>query len=171
MAELAPRPARIPEVRLGQTVSNGIAPSMFALLDRGVRQRPDLAVQLRGTVVIRFKEHISPVRISFGSRVVRVEDGDMRRPSLAVSGSLPHVVQLTITPMMRGSIPDLRNARGRAALLRLAFGRVRLRGDMGLALRMLEMMAVPPPDGAHHRRQSRPVRTRQAEPAWIDVLT
>ena len=161
---------RTPDVRLGQTVSNGIAPSMFALLDRGVQRRPDLARQLSGKVVIRFKEDIAPVRISFGQKVIRVEDGDLRSPDLTVSGSLPHVVQLTITPMIRLGIPDLRDSRGRAALLRVASGRVRLGGDIGLARRMLEMMAVPAPEGPHRRR--RPRRSGPArERAWIDVLT
>ena len=163
---------RAPEVRLGQTVANGIAPSMFALIDRGVQRRPELAAQLQGKVVIRFREAIAPVRISFGRRVIRVEDGDLRSPDLVVSGSLPHVVQLTVTPMVRFGIPDFRDSRGRAALLRVAFGRVRLGGDIALARKLLEMMAVPAPDGPH-RRAPRPARraTRRRETVWIDVLT
>jgi hypothetical protein len=162
---------RTPEVKLGQTVANGIAPSMFALLDRGVQRRPDIARGLQGRIVIRFREDICPVRITFGRRVIRVEDGDLRTADLVVTGSLPHVVQLTITPMVRFGIPDFRDSRGRAALLRVASGRVRFGGDLGLARRLLEMMAVPAPDGPH--RSTR--RSRPAEPAveagWIDVLT
>jgi hypothetical protein len=161
---------RAPEVRLGQTVANGIAPSMFALLDRGVHRRPRLAGELRGKVVIRFREEIAPVRISFGQRVIKVEDGDLERADLVVTGSLPHVVQLTVTPMTRLGIPDFRDSRGRAALLRVAFGRVRLGGDLALARRMLEMMAVPAPDGPH-RGRGRPVPRRAAPATWIDVLT
>ena len=163
---------RTPEVRLGQTVVNGIAPSMFALLDRGVQRRPQLAGQLQGKVVIRFREEIAPVRISFGRRVIRVEDGDLRSPDLVVTGSLPHVVQLTVTPMGRFGIPDFRDVRGRAALLRVASGRVRLGGDLGLARRMLEMMAVPAPDGPHRGAPRPASRTRRRrETVWIDVLT
>jgi hypothetical protein len=161
---------RTPEVRLGQTVSNGIAPSMFALIDRGVGRRPDLARELYGKVVIRFREEISPVRINFKRRSIQIEDGDLRKPDLVVTGSLPHVVQLTITPMSYGLIPNLRRAHGRAALLRVATGRVRMRGDLGLARKMLEMMAVPEPEGAH--RPARRVGVeRAADPVWIDVLT
>ena len=162
---------RTPQVKLGQTVANGIAPSMFALIDRGVRRRPEVAAQLRGKVAIRFREDIAPARITFGGRVIRVEDGDFRAPDLAVFGSLPHVVQLTITPMRLG-IPDLRDSRGRAALMRVAFGRVRLSGDLVLARRLLEMMAVPAPDGPHRSTPAlrRPVRVRD-EAVWIDVLT
>jgi hypothetical protein len=164
--------ARTPEVRLGQTVSNGIAPSMFALLDRGVARRPDLAEELRGKVVIRFTDDIAPVRINFGSRVIRVEDGDLRSADLTVTGTLPHIVQLTITPMVRFGIPDFRDSRGRAAILRVAFGRVRLRGDIALSRKMLEMMAVPAPDGPHGRAQrAREPAPRRAEVVWIDVLT
>ena len=61
--------------------------------------------------------------------MIRVEDGDLRNPDLVVTGSLPHVVQLTVTPMVRFGIPDFRDSRGRAALLRVASGRVRLGGD------------------------------------------
>jgi hypothetical protein len=163
---------RTPEVRLGQTAANGIAPSMYALLDRGVRRRPELAAGLSGKVVIRFRDEIAPVRISFGRRVIRVEDGDLRNPDLVVTGSLPHVVQLTVTPMVRFGIPDFRDSRGRAALLRVATGRVRLGGDVALARRMLEMMAVPAPDGPH-RGVPRPARrtARHRETVWIDVLT
>ena len=121
---------RAPEVKLGQTVANGIAPSMFALIDRGVGRRPELANELNGKVVIRFREEIAPVRITFGRRVIRIEDGDMRNPDLTVTGSLPHIVQLTVTPMGRFGIPDFRDSRGRAALLRVASGRVRLGGDL-----------------------------------------
>jgi hypothetical protein len=158
-----------PQVKLGRTVSNGIAPSMFALIERGVSRRPDLARVLSGKVVIRFREEIAPVRITFDHGAIRVEDGDSDRSDLLVTGSLPHVVQLTVTPMTRLGIPDFRDVRGRAALLRVAFGRVRLRGDLGLARRMLEMMAVPAPDGPHGRgaRRTGP----RAETAWIDVLT
>ena len=163
--------ARTPEVKLGQTVSNGIAPSMFALLDRGVARRPDLATELRGKVVIRFKDEIAPVRISFGRRVIRVEDGDLRSPDLTVTGALPHIVQLTITPMGRFGIPDFRDSRGRAAILRVAFGRVRLGGDLALARKMLEMMAVPKPDGPHGRARRKPQPAPNAEVVWIDVLT
>lgn len=164
-------PPRAPEVRLGQTVANGIAPSMYALLDRGVQRRPELAGGLSGKAVIRFREEIAPVRISFERRVIRVEDGDLRNPDLVVTGSLPHVVQLTVTPMVRFGIPDFRDSRGRAALLRVATGRVRLGGDVALARRMLEMMAVPSPDGPH-RGAPRPTRGGvRRETVWIDVLT
>ena len=167
-----PAAARSPEVKLGQTVSHGIAPSMFALLDRGVIRRPDLAGAIEGKVVIRFREEISPVRVTFGRRVIRVEDGDLRHPDVVITGSLPHVVQLTMTPMRLG-VPDFRDARGRAALLRVASGRVRLRGDIQLARRMLEMMAVPAPEGPHRRvrRRRTEARPRDGEGAWIDVLT
>jgi hypothetical protein len=104
--------------------------------------------------------------------VIRVEDGDLQRPDLVVTGSLPHVVQLTVTPMGRFGIPDFRDSRGRAALLRVATGRVRLGGDVALARRMLEMMAVPAPDGPH-RGAPRPARgsDRPRDTFWIDVLT
>jgi hypothetical protein len=52
----------------------------------------------------------------------------------------------------------------------VASGRVRLGGNMALARRMLEMMAVPAPDGPHRGSPSRRPG-RGAEVGWIDVLT
>mgnify|MGYP006952657632 CR=1 FL=1 len=72
-----------PEVRLGRTRRGGIAPSIFALVERGVHRHPGAARSLRGKVVLRFHEGYPAVRLSFGSRVIRVEDGDLRRPDLA----------------------------------------------------------------------------------------
>src|SRR5205085_1668534 len=60
-----PRP---PAVHLGRTTENGIAPSMFGLLERGVGKRPAVAAGLRGRVVFRFEEDFAPVRVSFRAR-------------------------------------------------------------------------------------------------------
>lgn len=157
-----------PRVELGETRSDGIAPSMFAMLERGVGRNPSLAAELRGTVAIRFDEEIAPLRITMDGTVIRVEDGDLRAPDVTVSGRLAHVVQLTITPMRLG-LPDPRDSRGRAALMRVASRRVRINGDFALARKLLEMLAVAAPEAAT-RRASRSRQGRRGETAaWINV--
>lgn len=165
-----PRPAFTPAVRLGATRRNGIGASIYALVERGVHRRPEIARGIRGRVVLRFHEGYQPVRMSFGARVIRVEDGDLRRPDLAVSGRLPDIVLLT-TARLRMGMPDPTDSRGRAALARIALGRVRLSGDQRLARALLEMMRIDVPRGP---RVAAPRIEEEAEalaPVWIDVLT
>jgi hypothetical protein len=128
-------------VRLGRTDRDGIAPSMFGLLERGVARRPELARSLRGRVVLRFDEGFAPLRISFGERVVRVEDGDLRRPDLAISGRLPDIVHFATVPLV-GGIPDPSDARGRSAIALFARRRVRVEGDRRLARGLLGLLAL-----------------------------
>jgi hypothetical protein len=65
---------------------------MFALLERGVHLRPEVAMVTRGRVVFRFAEPFAPLRVSFVPRSITVEDGDLRKPDLAITGSLPDKV-------------------------------------------------------------------------------
>ena len=132
-------------VRLGRMVEDGVAPSIFGLIERGIARDPRLAAEMRGMVVFRFAEEFSPLRIRFGPRVVVVEDGDVKRPDLAISGRLPDIVHFATVPMLRGrlsGVPNPTDARGRAALGRLASGRVRVEGSSGLARRVLRLLAV-----------------------------
>jgi hypothetical protein len=139
-------------VRLGRIHPNGIAPSLFALLDRGAARRPELAAELRGRVVLRFAEGYTPVRVTFGRRVIRVEDGDLRRADLTISGRLPDIVHLTTAPLRMG-VPDPADRRGRAAIRSLALRRVRVAGNRRLARGVLALMAItetPAPGGEIH---------------------
>lgn len=168
---VVPRPGPPPDVRLGRTRRSGIAPSIFALVERGVHRRPVVARGLRGRVVLRFHEGFVPVRMTFGERVIRVEDGDLRRPDLAVSGELPDIVLLTTTRMRMG-LPDPTDPRGRAALARLALGRVRLSGDQRLARALLELLRIDVPRGAERLRGAIEDDDDAPPPGgWIDVLT
>jgi hypothetical protein len=131
--------------RLGRMVEDGVAPSIFGLIERGIAREPDLAALMRGRVVFRFAEGFSPLRITFRPRSVVVEDGDSRRPDLVIEGSLPDIVHFATVPTLRGrlhGVPDPRQPRGRKALRRLANGRVKVTGDRVLGRRLLRLLAV-----------------------------
>jgi hypothetical protein len=126
-------------------VEDGVAPSIFGLIERGIAREPELAAQMRGRVVFRFTEDFSPLRITFKPRSVVVEDGDSRRPDLVIESRLPDIVHFATVPTLRGrlhGVPDPRQPRGRKALRRLADGRVRIEGDRVLGRRLLRLLAV-----------------------------
>jgi len=134
-----------PAVRLGRSVEDGVAPSIFGLLERGIAREPELAASMRGRVVFRFAEGFAPLRIHFRPRSVLVEDGDSRKPDLVIAGRLPDIVHFATVPTLRGrlhGVPDPRRARGRRALGRLASGRVRIEGDRVLGRRLLRLLSV-----------------------------
>ena len=144
--------ARAPKLRLGRLADDGIAPSVYVLVERGVARRPALAREARGVVEFRFAEAIAPVRIDFtGSEIVvedaGAEDGEaisgMRapEPDLVVSGRLPDIIRLTTAPTMAG-LPSPMDPRGRTALRHLARGRVQVRGDRALGRRLMALMAL-----------------------------
>jgi hypothetical protein len=136
---------RVPSVRLGRMVENGVAPSIFGLIERGIAREPELASRMRGRVVFRFAEDFSPLRIHFRPRSVVVEDGDSRKPDLVISGRLPDIVHFATVPTLQGrlhGVPDPRRPRGRRALSRLASGRIRVEGDRVLGGRLLRLLAV-----------------------------
>jgi hypothetical protein len=136
---------RVPTVRLGRMVEDGVAPSIFGLVERGISREPELAGEMRGRVVFRFAEDFSPLRITFRPRSVVVEDGDSRRPDLVIEGRLPDIVHFATVPTLRGrlhGVPDPRRPHGRRALRRLASGRVRIEGDRVLGRRLLRLLAV-----------------------------
>ncbi len=126
-------------------VDDGVAPSIFGLLERGIEKRPEVAAQLRGRVVFRFAEEFSPLRIAFKPRTVVLEDGDLRKPDLVIAGSLPDIVHLLTVPTLGGRLGGLPNPtkpRGREALARVASGRVKIDGDTGFGLKLLQLLAL-----------------------------
>ncbi len=132
---------RSPQVRLGRTDRNGIAPSFHALLERGVERHPALAAGMRGRVALRFAEEIAPLRIHFRARTVVVEDGDFRTPDLAISGRLPDIVHFA-TASKVGGVPNPARRRGRQAIASYARRHVRLQGDRKLARRLIRLLAL-----------------------------
>lgn len=140
----------MPVVRLGRMLEDGVSPSIFGLLERGIAREPGLAALMRGRVVFRFEEGFSPLRIAFRPKTVVVEDGDLRKPDLVIAGRLPDIVHFATVPMFSErvlggrlhGVPDPRAPSGRAALGKLASGRVQMEGDRTLARRLLRLLAV-----------------------------
>jgi hypothetical protein len=119
-----------PEVRLGALREGGLAPAIMALVERGVRERPDQARALELEVELQLEEIYPPVRIVFDHDGVLVEDGPAVAPGLRISGTLPDLAAMMVAPTVRG-VPSPMDARGRAAIGLFTSRRVRIQGRIG----------------------------------------
>jgi len=156
-----------PAIRLGLTLRGGIAPSIYALVERGVLKRPDQAAAVHGRVQLGFRDAHPPVALIFERGQIEVFDGEVERPNLTVTASLADVVLLTTAPLRMG-MPSPGNARGRAVLQKMARGEIRLWGDLALARAMLELMRIDVPEA---RFAESPQPGPVTDPAaWIDQL-
>src|SRR5204863_529485 len=63
-----------PDVRLGATADDGIAASIFALVERGAARRPELAREMRGRIELCFEEGLAPVRLGFEEGALGAEN-------------------------------------------------------------------------------------------------
>lgn len=131
----------LPEVRLGALQQGGLAPAVMAIVDRGVRRRPDLARSLNIEVELAFHEQHPPVRIMFSPDDVLVEDGPASTPDLRIDGQLGDHIALMVAPVV-GGLPSVFDARGRAALGMVVSRRVKIRGSLGLLRRFLGVIHV-----------------------------
>ena len=68
----------VPVVRLGRLAEGGLAPAILAIVERGVRRRPELAATVLAEVELRVDPGYPPVRVVFGADVVLVEDAPGR---------------------------------------------------------------------------------------------
>jgi hypothetical protein len=128
-------------VRLGEFSEGSLAPVIFAIVERGVMRRPELAAELRAEVELATGQEFPPVRVVFASSEVVVEDGPAEGPDLRVDGSLADLISLLVAPLM-GGLPSPVRARGRAALGMVVFRRVRIQGKIGLMRRILAVVRV-----------------------------
>ena len=132
-------------IRLGPVGADSVTPTVYGLIERGVALRPELAASMRFTVVIRFHEAYAPVRIAFGGSEHGIEVGDAidaeRAYDLEISGRLPDIVALISAPLL-GGLPKPTSPRGRAALARLADGRVEFDGPLRHARRLVALLSV-----------------------------
>lgn len=135
------------EVTLGPTGERSLAATVYGLLDRGARLRPDVAAELDGAVAITFADggH-ADVRVDCGDGAIVVSDAaqvDGPAPDLEIHATLHDFVVLLGAPLARG-VPKPTDRRGRAALARIADGRVDFIGSIGLARRFMRLMSVAP---------------------------
>jgi hypothetical protein len=121
-------------------VEGGLAPAIYAIVERGVWLRPALATALDAEIELSMDGQ-QPVRIVFGDRLVLVEDGPAKSPDLRLAGALPDLVSLMVAPLL-GGVPNPINRRGRAALGMVALRRVRVEGRIGLMRRYLALISV-----------------------------
>lgn len=133
--------SQAPTIELGRIMKGGVAPAIMAIVDRGARQRPELANDLRAEIELNMEGGYPPVRIVFGGDLVLVEDGPASEPDLRVSGSLADLVSLMVAPLV-GGLPNPINRRGRSALGMVALRRVRVQGRLGLLRRFLGVIQV-----------------------------
>ena len=130
-----------PHMKLGTLADGGLSPAIMAIVERGVHHRPALARTLAAEIELAMEDPYPPVRIVFGERVVLVEDGAAAAPDLRISGSLGDLVSLMVAPMV-GGVPSPINARGRAALGMVVFGRVRVDGRLALLRKFLALIRI-----------------------------
>jgi hypothetical protein len=134
-----------PPLRLGSLVDDGIAPSVYALVERGATRRPALAREARGIVELRFAEDLAAVRICFGDGEIVVEDVSAptadEPPDLIVAGRLPDIIRLSTAPTVAG-VPSPIDSRGRSLLGQLARGRLKIEGDRALGRRLLALLRL-----------------------------
>lgn len=130
-----------PQVRLGTLAEGGVAPAIMAIVERGVRRRPSLAKELRAEVELALEEGYPVVRIVFGDRLVLVEDAPGVAPDIRIKGTLPDLISLMVTPLIRG-VPSPIDSRGRAALGKVALGHVQIEGRLGLIRRLLGIIRI-----------------------------
>ena len=132
-----------PSVELGRVGDHSIAATVYGLIDRGVQLRPDAAAEMLGTVRMTFAEGYAPVRVDFGGDTIRVADDDGADADLEVQAALPDFV-LCVSAPLAGGVPKPTSKAGRAALARMADGRVDFSGSLGLGRRLLSLMSVAP---------------------------
>lgn len=138
--------AGVPAVVLGETGTHSVAATVYGLLDRGCRLRPELAGQLRGRIRLCFAEDYADVVLDGSGEVIVVGDDPGGPVDAELHASLPDFVTVISAPLARG-VPRPTDRRGRAALARLADGRVDFTGSFRLARLLLRLMSVAPEAG------------------------
>jgi hypothetical protein len=130
-------------VELREVGDRSVAATVFGLLERGVNLRPDVAEAMDGTIRIVFAEGYAPVLIKFGAQRIEVGDDAGGPVDLEVQAALTDFV-LCVSAPLAGGVPKPTSKAGRAALARLADGRVDFTGKLGLGRRLLQLMSVHP---------------------------
>ncbi len=128
-------------VSLGPTAENSIAAAIFAMVDRSVALRPEVAAELDGRIRLVFDEGFHAVVVDASEPGIVVGDDDGQPVEAEIAAPLADHVALITTPLARG-IPSPFRREGRAALGRLAGGHVRIGGRRALALKFLQLLSI-----------------------------
>jgi hypothetical protein len=131
-----------PGVVIGALSEGGLAPAIAAIVERGVQRRPDRANRLRFELEIRVRGPHPPTRVRFDAGTVLVEDGPAVEPAVVLEGTLADLVAVIASPVNRAGLPSPATPRGRAALTKLATGRVRVEGPLGLRRELLALLRI-----------------------------
>ena len=113
----------------------------MAIVERGVRRRPGLALALHAEIELNIDGPYPPVRIVFGDRLVLVEDRPATSPDLRVDAELADLVSLMATPLV-GGIPNVFKGPGRKAIGKVVYRQVRVQGRVALMRRLLAIIRV-----------------------------
>jgi hypothetical protein len=147
--------AEQPKVRLGRTGGGSISAAVFAYVERGAILRPQHARELRGSVLLRFSEDYKPVEVDLrGDEILVADASDADRAhDLVVEGTFHDFAALIAAPLA-GGLPRPTTAIGRAAIARLADGRIEFEGPLSLARGLLRLISALPDKQAHPVRQA-----------------
>jgi hypothetical protein len=139
------REAEQPKVRLGRTGGGSITAVIFAFFERGAILRPRHARELRGSVLLRFSEDYQAVEVDLRGEEILVADARDadRAHDLVVAGAFHDFAALIAAPLA-GGLPRPTTAIGRAALGRLADGRIEFEGPLRLARGLLRLISALP---------------------------
>ena len=130
-----------PVVTLGTIEPGGLAPAILAIVERGVRLRPELARTIAAEVELLVDPAYPPVRVCFAAEAVVVEDAPASAPDLRVRGELGDLIALLVAPAI-GGVPLPFTPRGRAAIGMVASRRIRVRGRPRLLRRLLAVIRI-----------------------------
>ena len=90
-----------PRVELRATRGTSMSPVIYALVERGVLLRPALAVELRGSILMRLGDPYKPVRVELCEGEIEVGDceDDDRAHDLVIDGALHDFIALIASPL------------------------------------------------------------------------
>ena len=98
---------------------------------------------MSGSIRITFAEGYTPVRLTFAGDRISVADDTGEPADLDVQAALPDFV-LCVSAPLTGGVPRPTSKAGRAALARMADGRVDFSGRIKLGRKLLQLMSVHP---------------------------
>jgi hypothetical protein len=128
--------------------SNGLALMVADLILQNLKEHPskreDFA-RLRGRVAIVAEDADVAMTLHFEGNMLTVYDGIEGIPDVTVRACGEDIVQLSLLPLTRLGLPDLRGEAGRALMQKTQSGQVRVYGALlhiPLVLRFTRLLSV-----------------------------